>query len=377
MKTINILVNFATLKRGGGQNVALNFLQFLVKNPPEKFKFTYVVSERSDLLKFLEQTQENFILVSNNPLKRMFFELFKGRSVLKRNKIDVIYSYFGIGLYPIRIKQVSGSADSNLYFPEIDFWKEYSGFSQLKKDLIDKYRIWGLKRAKAIVFENPEMEKRGKKLFKLKHTKYIPPSFSSPQENDEFTKIEKVDGELKGLFLCGWQRNKNFMLIPKIAKQLKEKNINFKFIISTSPDESIEFINFKKLVDANNVGEMIELVGSVPKTQLPSLFSKIDFVFLLSKLESFSNNIIEAYYYQKPLIISDLDWAKSICEEAAVYVDINNISDISNKILTLATDESKIIELIKKQSVKLKSFPNIAEKSKMELEYLKKIHESA
>ncbi len=374
---IKVLVNVATLKKGGGQNVALNFLQQIIKEKPQGFEFVFAVSASSQIKPFLEKNNQEIIVVSDNPIVRMVTEFFRGKSIIKKYKIDIIYTYFGIGLYPKSIKQVSGSADSNLYFPEIDFWKEFKGVNKLKKHLIDRYRIWGLKRAKAIIFENHEMEERGKKLFQLKHTCYIPPSFSQPEESEDFSQLTQNPEEHRGLFLCGWQRNKNFMLIPEIAQKFKEKGVNFKFVISTSTDDSVEYLEFKKLVDQFGVANYIQLVGSVPKSQLPSLFSKIDFVFLLSKLESFSNNIIEAYYYKKPLVISDLDWAKSICGDAAMYVDINNISDISNKVLTLLFDKGKTEDLKQKQSTKLNAFPDIAEKSKMELDYLKKIYESA
>lgn len=374
---IKVLINLATLKKGGGQNVALNFLQYVIKEKPKHFEFIFAVSESSQIKDFLEETNQNIIVLSDNPIKRIFTELFKGNSIIKKHKISLIYSYFGIGIYPKSIKQISGSADSNLFFPEINFWKEYRGFGRIKKNLIDRYRIWGLKRATAIIFENPEMEKRGKKLFNLKHTCYIPPSFSQPEKSEEFSSLSKNPNEYKGLFLCGWQRNKNFMLIPEIAKELKKNALNFKFVISTTADSSKEYNEFKKLVDKNDVSNMIQLIGSVPKSQLPSLFSKVDFIFLLSKLESFSNNIIEAYYYKKPLIISDLDWAKSICGNAAKYVDINNILDIANKVLTLVHDKDELKTQIKEQSLKLDTFPNITKRSIMELEYLKKIHESA
>ena len=247
--------------------------------------------------------------------------------------------------------------------------------SKIKKKLIDAYRTWGLKRASAVVFENEKMMERGKKLFNLEKVVFIPPSFSTPTEHEP-TNFEN-DNIPKGLLLCGWQRNKNFMLIPEIAKDLKEKGIKFKFLISTSADESIEYKSFKRLVDKLQIEDMIQLIGTVEKTKLPDLFSKIDFVFLLSNLESFSNNIIEAYYYQKPLIISKLEWAKSICGEAAQYVDLNNISDISNKVITLIENEEEVRNLIGKQTEKLKTFPSIAEKSELELNYLKKLYESA
>ena len=119
---MRILINLATLKKGGGQNVALNFLESLVRNNHEGYAFVFTVVKGSSIDEFLSQkTDYKLIYMPSNPLKRMIKEYFSGKSIIKRNKIDIIYTYFGSGLYPKSTPQVSGSADSNIYFPEMTY----------------------------------------------------------------------------------------------------------------------------------------------------------------------------------------------------------------------------------------------------------------
>ncbi len=97
---LKVLVNLSTLKKGGGQNVALNFLHALENVHVKNTKFFFFVAEGSlihDLLK--SHNMFNFHAVSQNPIKRILFEIFSSGKFLRENKIDIIYSYFGFGLF--------------------------------------------------------------------------------------------------------------------------------------------------------------------------------------------------------------------------------------------------------------------------------------
>ena len=372
---MKILINLSTLKRGGGQNVGLNFLSSLDAIEFKDFSFCFFVAKDSQCHQYLAKKKDvKYKILPNNPLARIFFEFFLTRRFFLEEKIDVIYTYFGIGVFPKKIPQVSGSADSNLYFPEINFWSHYSGLNRLKKRIIDAYRIWGLKRADAVIFENISMEERSRKLFNLKNTKFIMPSINFEKKNDESEL--SFNNKPKGLFLCSWQLNKNITIIPEIAFHLKKEGISFEFIITAPLDGSAEFIEFKEKVKFYSVESYINLIGTVKKNDLSCLYENIDFVFLLSKLESFSNNIIEAWYYKKLLIISDEVWARSICCEGALYINRDDAKLIANTIKKHLRDLKLRKIIIENANIEILKYPTINERTLQELTYLKKIYEN-
>lgn len=374
---LKVLLNFGTLKEGGGQNVGLNFLDSLLRQQFAMFNFSYIVVKGSKIYEYLKnQNVENIIICPAHPIKRIIFEILKGRSIIKKFNIQIIYTYFGIGFFPKIVPQVSGSADSNLYYPEIDFWNGYKGFSLLKRKIVDKYRIWGLKRADAIIFENHDMLKRYNRLFKFSSlVKYIKPSVSVSLDDKNSRNIIFNSDEKKGLFLCGWHLNKNIMIIPHLAKILKSKNIPFKFILTAPLDNSILQKKFFEMISKLDVDEYVSVIGPVQKEDLTDLYNSIDFVFLLSQLESFSNNIIESWFHKKVLIISDASWAKSICEDGAFYVDRNDPVKIVEAILDLLNDESKYNAIVEQGIKLLNTYPKIDEKTKQEVEFLKYVYE--
>jgi glycosyltransferase involved in cell wall biosynthesis len=373
---MRVLINFSTLKLGGGQNVALNFLHALNDLTLEGVEFYFFVAKNSAAHIFLIKNGNfNFTILSNNPIKRILFELFLSKKILVANNIDIIYTYFGIGMFAKRIPQVSGSADSNLYFPEIDFWSHYKGIPRFKKWLIDTYRLWGIKRASAVIFENKIMEERSKVLFGLKKTAFIKPSINIKVDSKEFKLFE--DNRIpKGLFLCGWQLNKNIMLIPEIAFRLKQLSIDFQFVITAPKDNSREHNQFVDKMKSLDVIDYIKIIGPVKKEELASLYEKINFVFLLSKLESFSNNIIEAWYYKRLLIISDELWAKSICKDAALYVDRDNVNFIAKTIQLLIENDMIKKNIIENGEKEILNYPTIKERTIEEINFIKKIYES-
>lgn len=374
---MKILLNLATLKKGGGQNVGLNMVKCLISEKYDLSKFSFVVAKGSPIEMELKNNEvKEIISVPKNPLKRMILELTKGRKIIKQYHIDVVYTLFGIGLYPKSCKQVSGSADSNIFFPEINFWDGYTGLARLKKTIVDKYRILALKRVDAVVFENEAMLTRSKELFQLPNTLFSKPSIN-PDFPEAPLELPSFSSDLKiGLFLCGWQKNKNYMLIPEILSEFKKKEIKFHIVITAPKSEKISYTEFMDKVNSFDVEDRITVLGPVKKTELRALYQNIDYVFLLSKLESFSNNIIESWFFKKVLVISDKEWSNAICKEGALYVDRDNPLGIVEKILAIEEDSTKKASIIAKGDGILKTYPSIKEKVDLELNYINSLYES-
>lgn len=372
---MNILINLSTLKKGGGQNVALNFLHSLIMINDSSDTYYFLVVENSQIHNYLENNnQQNILLTSPSPVKRVFNEIFKYSNFIRNHKIDVVYTYFGYGMFAVKTPQICGVAVSNVFFPKIKFW-EGNHINIFIKKLIDKYRVYGIKKAAGLIFENKLMEKRSHSLFKISNeiTTYIPPTFNPDFDEEIFNIPELNVSALKLLMLCGWQLNKNIMRVPEIAYYLKNKNINFQFIITAPKDNSKIYKEFLSLSKQYNIQEHLSIIGPVRKKNLKSLYEQIDFVLLMSKLESFSNNIIEAWHFQKPLIISDEDWARSICGKAAYYIDRESPEKIADSIQYLQSNINLQNELISEGIERKKDYPSVIEKTKKEIAFVKKI----
>lgn len=352
-------------------NVALNFISSLY-NLPNQHSFVFAVARNSEIHKYLKKKGEkNMLVLPRHPVSRILYELFIGWIYLKISRVDIMYTYFGFSLFLTDIPQVTGSADSNLFYPDIEFWSDYKGINRIRKHVIDCYRIFGLKRSYAVIFENQILMERAIKMYGIKRATLIKPSFVNfDSRKDLGIPSDKDIGLGKGLFLCGWQMHKNVMMIPHIAHELRLKSIHFQFILTAPLNDCKMHREFIKLSCRLNVSHMIKVIGPVIKEDLSSLYSQIDFVFLLSKLESFSNNIIEAWFFGKPLLVSDAEWSRSICGSAAYYVNRESPLDIANAIEELAGCSSKRDDLIARGRFALAKYPSPNQKTQQEIDYL-------
>ncbi len=371
---IKLLINLGPLKKGGGHNVALNFLYELMKINNHEFDMSFVVCENTAISDVLHKSKwkNKILVVSSNPIKRIHQEFTLIKKHIKNNGIDVVFTYFGFAFVGKGVKQVIGSADSNLYFPEIDFWKNERFLNKIKRYLVDCYRIYGLKAANGVIFENKAMYDRASNLFQIKNKALIYPSISF-SEKQELCSLENKYSKVRLLFLCGWQRNKNVLKIPEIIDEFRRNGRSVEVIISTAPDNSSCSNEFLAEIKHYNVAEFIVFIGTVKKEQLQDLYGKIDFVFLLSLLESFSNNIIEAWNYRKPLIISDEVWAHSICDDAAAYVERDNIKHIVEKTIQLLDSAELYQRVVKNGLIKLANYPSIDTRVNQELAFIKEV----
>ncbi|WP_440882037.1 glycosyltransferase [Tenacibaculum sp. C7A-26P2] len=367
------------IKSGGGQQVASNFvIQLLKKKDVLAF---FLVTKDTYIHKVLQNKQyENMYAVKKGLLKRLSFQLFKLGRIIKKNNINIIYTMFGPGLNYRGVKSVTGCAYSNLFFPEIKFWQGYSGFELLKLKLIDKYRLTSTLKSDYIVFENESMLRRAVNLFNypMERTKLILPSISaypSIEISEIFEeKLKKIDSsKFNFLMLTGWHKNKNIEIVPYVLSELSKlecKDIDF---IITVPEDHPESLKLKEVAKKFSVKEKIKFIGSVKPEEVPLLFKEINAVALFSLLESFSNNIIESWCLKKPLFISDEEWSRAICGDAAIYVDRINAVKIAEKIISYRKDPN-LQKAIKENAKKvLKLYPNPEEKVDLQLDFLKEV----
>ncbi|WP_327018706.1 glycosyltransferase [Croceibacter atlanticus] len=376
---MNLIVNLIPIKKGGGQQVASNFINQSLKN--KNHNILFLVTSETYCHTLLKDLDADFISINNSISSRIFFQYFKLPFIIKRNKTDVLYTMFGPGLNFKNIISITGCAYSNIFYPEIDFWSDYSFKQRIKLKLIDYYRLKTTLASDAIIFENRSMQERSIKLYNFpkERTKLILPSISDYkfENNDSFVKsLNSINSNnFNILLLTGWHKNKNIEIVPLILYEIQKQgryDISFVITVHINHPDSVKLYNeaVKLKVDKN-----IVFLGSVEPHNIPNLFQKIQAVGLFSLLESFSNNIIESWYFKKPLFISNEEWSKSICNEAAIYVQRDDPKDISNKILEFLDDNSFKKNLKKQIENELLKYPDPREKVIQQFEFIEEIYQ--
>ncbi|MBB5396048.1 glycosyltransferase [Mucilaginibacter sp. AK015] len=379
---MNILLNLIPVTFGGGLQVAANFIDTVIDHNGYGHNWWIMVAKGDELSNILRRRNyKNTIEVDNSPLKRMWFEKFKINDIIQNNKIDIMYSY-GPGIPQDTIPTVVRSAYSNLYYPEIDFWGNWPLKKRIIAKVKDKYRLATTLKADALIFENKGMRSRAIKNFgyNSNNTFFIKPSVS--QFNSGEIDKKKIPEKFKGIpadnfnivMLTAWHKNKNIDLVPYILKELKDEGVtDVNYLISVEADHPYSHTLMAKAKEFG-VETNIYLLGRVKVDEVKYLYAVSSASMLLSKLECFSSNIIEAWTYQKPLLLADEEWARSICEDAVIYVDRDDAQQIADKIRQLKTVKGTYKTIVDNGLTQIKTYNTPEQKVIKQIKFLEFVY---
>ncbi len=373
---MNILLNVSSVRSGGGQQVASNFLLQLAQNDGFGHNWTILAGTGTRLHEQATELNLQTEICDISYLKRYTFEKKALKKLLRDRKIDIIYNYAPC-FKNIDTPQVIRSVFSNLYFPEINFWTGHSPAKRLLKKAIDRGRLQRTLLAKGIIFENKAMMQRAQSLFgrNADDLIYIAPSITafSAEEMPAIPEQQQVPFNI--LVLSSWHPNKNIHLIPDILvalTQLGHPDTCFTVSLSEKDEKIQPFIADCK---AKGVYERVRFIGTVAPKDVPECYRQANAVLLLSKLECFSSNIIESWSFSRPLIIADEEWSRAICNDAALYVPRDNADGIAAAIAGLIRQPETAAALREKGTAELRHYNSPREKVEKQIAFLCKIHE--
>ena len=323
----SVIINFLPIADGGGLQNALSFLATLVSSNRAS-GFQILVRSGSSVERSCIIGGLSFVSVKDSILSRFLFEI-RCRSFFQRGQ--VCFTLFGPAMLGAKgfLININGCAYSNLFYPEIDFWQDYQGVSRLKREWVDNYRRALTKQADYWIFETEVLTDRAVRLcgFPSQRVATVKMAASALVTLDKVKKSvaegydEGIRRGFRVLFLNGANRNKRIQFLPSLAEELvRNHNEDFVFV-TTLPLSDLLTASLERDFERRNLRKYWHNIGPVNQEDVSSLVSVCDSMGTFSRLESFSNNFVEAWRMRKPLLATDADWARSACGEAALYLD--------------------------------------------------------
>jgi len=165
--------------------------------------------------------------------------------------------------------------------------------------------------------------------------------------------------------------HKNLSIIPKTAAILQAQGVGdaFKFV-TTLPDSGSVSDNFWRIARELHVENMVENIGPIVLRDCPKWYAATDILFLPTLLETFSVTYLEAMKMNRPIVTTDLDFAHDVCGEAAEYFEPRNADSAARAILKISNDSRYYLELVRKGTERLKTFPTPEEKYRLLIEWI-------
>lgn len=360
---MNIMIEAAGCKAGGGIQVADSICRNLYRFP--QHKFVVVLSDKLEYLDDILQDYDN-VIIKHYTTTNSVWSLITGRNtildkIVQEYNIDVVAFVFGPSLWIPKVLTVSGFAMSHLLLKDSPFWDVLSQKDLLQirfRNLIQKINFGKL--ANCYYTENPYISELLRKLYPGKRVETITNSchqiFDKPELWDKSIVLPDFDG-FSLLTICSPYPHKNINSIPLVLDALAKKYPKFRvrFVLSCSYED---IPNLKE-----NHKHQIVCLGKVNIAQCPWLYCQTDAMFLPTMLECFSASYVEAMKMKKPILTSNLGFATYLCEKSAAYFNPVDAVDMADTIYKVATDIQYREGLIENGSKRLEIFDSPEERT--------------
>lgn len=351
----NILINGLKSKAGGGKNILDNYLnQLHLTNQTHTF---YVLTP--DQKGYEIYAKNNVILVDVKEVFKkniLFLALYflELPILLRKLKIDLIFN-FGDVIIPTKTDQIYFFDWAYAVYQEEYIWNRMSFkdllVRKIKVFLIGKY----IGKVKLTICQTQNMAKRLVSHYKLQNIVVVPTPVGIEFNNAELSYQFNLPKEkIKFLFPASFSSHKNFDILIPLGEQIKKSKLPYVIVLTI---DKVAAKGFFEEIEKKKIDCIIN-VGKLPGTLMPTLYKQCDALFLPTLLESFGIPYIEAMAYEKPIITSDLDFAREVCEKLAYYFDPFDAASILKAMQGAFNNENQRIERINLGKAKVNSLPD-------------------
>jgi len=373
---MKILINTAKLRFGGAIQVAVSFINEC-RNFTENEYHVFVGQgvgkslRKKDFPPNFYFYDFNFGIVTLRKIPVISSELSKYE---KQIKPDCVVTTSGPSYWHSTAPHLMGFNLGIQIYYDSPYFKTISPYRKLRLYIKRKMLFRYFRRdASAYIVQTDDVNQRVRKA--LKTDKVYTVSNTHNGFFNNFVKYEinlppKGEGEIRFLTLSSYYRHKNIEIIPAIIKELNQRGLNnVKFMLT------LENSTFSTIFKNSDTKDIIN-VGPVRPEECPSLYNECDYMFMPSLAECFSASYPEAMVMKKPIVTTDLPFARNICDNAALYYTPMDGKSAADTIVTVIKDENLRETLIKNGLKRLKYFDTATERAGKILEICKILQNS-
>lgn len=376
-----VLINLFPVSAGGGLQNSLSFIRMLsyAKDVP----FDYIISCRSGSIvhQYAIDLGLPHVAFAAGRGGRLFYELWRGAYFAKSMGAVCVFTLFGNPplTMGVRVKKISGFAYSNIIQKEINFWGWLPLGQRIVKHLIDFLRLFLARRSDVIILETDYLLTRaatgvfsGKDLrvVKMAPSSLVVASLSS-FGSDKSVMEREAGSVIRILYLSGAHPNKRIHFLAPLFLELFKLGLECRLITTLPEGQYLSLVRneFEKL----GIQDLHENIGPVAPENVANILYSSDAVINVAKLESFSNNWVEAWAAGLPLLVTDAQWARASCGNAAIYVDIDAPVSSAQNIYSILSSDAAVRVLVAEGRRVLSSLPTAEQRTHQYIEIIKSV----
>lgn len=173
------------------------------------------------------------------------------------------------------------------------------------------------------------------------------------------------------LTLAGPYPHKNLLIIPEVARLLREMEAHreYRFHV-TLPETGCQVRKFWEKASRLAVTDRIRNLGVLRPQECPRAYAGCDIFFLPTLLEVMSASYAEAMAMRRPIVTTDLDFARDTCGDAALYYPALSAREAGACLVRLANNPALRRALLDAGLRRLHTFPSPEEKYRRQMEWI-------
>jgi glycosyltransferase involved in cell wall biosynthesis len=179
-------------------------------------------------------------------------------------------------------------------------------------------------------------------------------------------------GSFNFLIPSAYYLHKNLEIVPRVAAALRglDPDLDFAFRLTLKPDSA----HWQALAEqARQLGVADRLInlGVLPLEDLAHAYREASAVFLPTLREASTAVYPESFYFKRPLVTSDMDFARELCGDAALFVAPLAPEEIAFRLIGLVRSPAMRMRLVKAGVQQLsRTYPKAKDKFAMQLAIL-------
>lgn len=371
---MNILINCSNLKKGGGLQVADSVCRQLGNY--KKHRFIVVLSHFFNELAHALSGIEN-IVIRDYTMENSLRTVLTNRDtyldeIVACYEIDCVLTIFGPSRWTPKVPHISGFARPHIVQRDSPFFASLS-LKEKIKSFIKFALVEKVFRESADYFytENPYISNLLGKKWPEKHIETITNYYNQVFDQEDKWRDVALP-EFNGVTLLTVSANylhKNLRIAIDIARILKKeyKNFDFRFVYTISSGD---------LEIPSDLKEHFLLLGQVSTAQCPRLYQMADISFQPTLLECFTATYPESMRMGVPIVTTDLEFARGLCGNAAIYYPPLDAVCAAEQIYRLGTDVELRNRLISNGKKRLECFDNYEQRADKLIAFCERVVES-
>jgi len=344
--SLKIVINAVPLAFGGARTVGVNLIRTLPTAGP-KHKFRALIPAGVGYEEACLQSGIEFKVYSRSlfyPIWRIWFDQVGVQRQVRKWGADVLFTLGNLGPIWPEVPHAILFMHPYYIYPLSLFHGILPVSQQLKMVVHRRLFRRSLTRASAIMPQTDVAAIRLQQQYSVPAAKLhvIPPAITlehaerGGEEGPVGGRIRQyANGRMVLLCLTRYYPHKNIECLVQTAGRLREQGIDsFAFVITIAEDQGPGARALMKAIESQELTDRILNLGPVDFEDLADVYRASDALFFPTLLESFSGSYLEAMHYGLPIFTTDIDFARYVCGDAALYFDPEDLDGIVNLLET-------------------------------------------